>query len=164
MFFYGLTLFVFFRWIKSPDWRLALAFGLSLGLGFSSKYMMVLFALSLTPVLFTSVALRRALFKNLHWVVLGGLLMGGMAVLSWIMYGVIQGSSDPRASTRFTGSESDMMFMFGIFALVFFFGLTSFVAGLWQVIFGKRNLILVWIMLGLGGIFMLAGAVVRYLD
>ena len=97
-------------------------------------------------------------------VVLSGLLMGGMAVLSWVMYGVIQGGSDPKASTRFTGSESDMMFMFGIFALVFFFGLTSFVAGLWQVIFGKRNLILVWIMLGLGGIFMLAGAVVRYLD
>ena len=97
-------------------------------------------------------------------VVLGSVLMGGMAVLSWIMYGVIQGSSDPRASTKFTGSESDMMFMFGIFALVFFFGLTSFVAGLWQVIFGKRNLILVWIMLGLGGIFMLAGTIVRYLE
>jgi hypothetical protein len=97
-------------------------------------------------------------------VVLGSLLMGGMAILSWIMYGVIQGSSDPRASTKFTGTESDMMFMFGIFALVFFFGLTSFVAGLWQVIFGKRNLILVWIMLGLGGIFMLAGTIVRYLQ
>jgi len=97
-------------------------------------------------------------------VVLGGALMAGMAVLSWVMYGVIQSSSDPRASTRFTGSESDMMFMFGIFALVFFIGLTSFVAGLWQVIFGKRNLILVWIMLGLGGIFFLIGTAVRYMQ
>lgn len=96
-------------------------------------------------------------------VVLGALLMGGMAVLSWIMYGVIQGSSDPRASTKFTGSESDMMFMFGIFALVFFIGLTAFAAGLWQIIFGNRNIWLVWIMAALGGIFILVGAAVRYL-
>ena len=96
-------------------------------------------------------------------VVLGTFLMGGMAVLSYVMYGVIQGSSDPRASTKFTGSESDMMFMFAVFALVFFIGLTAFAAGLWQIIFGRRNLILVWIMLGLGGIFIIVGAVVRYL-
>lgn len=96
-------------------------------------------------------------------VVLGTLLMGGMAVLSWMMYGVIQSSSDPRASTRFTGSESDMMFMFGIFALVFFIGLTAFLAGVWQLIFGKRNLWLVWIILGLGGIFFVIGTAVRYL-
>ncbi|HQU94466.1 MAG TPA: hypothetical protein PLK77_19370 [Pyrinomonadaceae bacterium] len=96
--------------------------------------------------------------------VLGALLMGGMAVLSWVMYGVIQNSSDPRATTRFTGSESDMMFIFAIFGLVFFIGLTSFVAGLWQVIFGKRNLILVWVMLALGGIFFIVGTVVRALD
>lgn len=95
-------------------------------------------------------------------VVLGTLLMGGMAVLSWVMYGVIQ-NSDSRASTRFTGSESDMMFMFGIFALIFFIGLTAFSAGLWQIIFGRRNLWLVWAMLGLGGIFFILGTAVRYL-
>lgn len=96
-------------------------------------------------------------------VVLGGALMGGMAVLSWMMYGVIS-NNDPRASTRFTGSESDVMFMFAIFALVFFIGLTAFSAGLWQVIFGKRNLILVWIMLGLGVIFFVVGTAVRYMQ
>ena len=42
--------------------------------------------------------------------------------------------------------------------------LTAFTAGLWQVIFGKRNLILVWIMLALGGIFFIIGTIVRYLD
>ena len=96
-------------------------------------------------------------------VVLGTALMVGIAVLSWVMYGVIN-NNDPRASTKFTGSESDMMFMFGVFALVFFIGLTSLAAGLWQVIFGKRNLILVWIMLGLGGIFFLIGTAVRYMQ
>lgn len=95
--------------------------------------------------------------------VLGGILMGGMAVLSWVMYGVIN-NTDPRANTKFTGSESDMLFMFAIFGLVFFIGLTAFTAGLWQVVFGRRNLILVWIMLGLGGIFFIIGTIVRYLD
>ena len=89
--------------------------------------------------------------------------MAGMAVLSWIMYGIIN-NNDPRASTKFTGTENDMLFMFAIFGLVFFIGLTSFVAGLWQVIFGKRNLILVWIMLALGGIFFIVGTIVRGLD
>ncbi|MDI1241550.1 MAG: hypothetical protein PSX80_06480 [bacterium] len=96
-------------------------------------------------------------------VVLGGALMGGMAVLSWVMYGVIS-NNDPRASTKFTGSDSDMMFMFAVFALVFFIGLTAFTAGLWQVIFGRRNLILVWTMLALGGIFFLVGTAVRYMQ
>ncbi len=96
-------------------------------------------------------------------VVLGGALMGGMAVLSWVMYGVIN-NNDPRAGTRFTGSESDMMFMFAVFALVFFIGLTAFTAGLWQVVFGRRNLILVWIMLALGGIFFIVGTAVRYMQ
>ena len=96
-------------------------------------------------------------------VVLGGALMGGMAVLSWVMYGVIH-NNDPRAGTKFTDSESDMMFMFGIFGLVFFIGLTALVSGLWQIIFGKRNLILVWIMLGLGGIFFIVGTIVQYLN
>ena len=96
-------------------------------------------------------------------VVLGGGLMVGMAVLSWIMYGIVN-NNDPRASTKFTGTESDMMFIFGIFALVFFFGFVAFVAGLWQVVVGKRNLILVWIMLGLGGIFFFVGTVVKYLN
>src|SRR5690349_8966120 len=96
-------------------------------------------------------------------IVLGGALMAGMAVLSWVMYGVIN-NNDPRASTKFTGTENDMMFMFAIFGLVFFIGFTSLVAGLWQVIFGKRNLILVWIMLALGGIFFIVGTIVRGLD
>jgi hypothetical protein len=54
--------------------------------------------------------------------------------------------------------------MFAVFALVFFIGLTAFTAGLWQVVFGRRNLILVWIMLGLGGIFFILGIAVRYMQ
>jgi len=54
--------------------------------------------------------------------------------------------------------------MFGIFALVFFFGFTAFVAGLWQVIFGKRNLWLVWIMLGWGAILVFIGSAVQGLS
>ena len=95
---------------------------------------------------------------------LGSLLMGGMAVLSFVMYGLIQASRDPRATTKFTGSESDIVFMYGIFALVFFIGLTAFAAGIWQLIFGKRNLVLVWIMLGLGAIFFIVGTIVQSLS
>lgn len=76
-------------------------------------------------------------------VFLGGTLLAGMAVFAFLMFGVIQNSDNPGSTTRFTGSESAMMFIFGILALVFFFGLVAFAAGSWQLIFGRRNLILV---------------------
>lgn len=93
-------------------------------------------------------------------VALGGLLMAGMTVLSVVMAGVIANSNDPKATTRFTGSESDMVFMFSVFGLVFFFGLAAVSAGLWQLIFGRRNLLFIWVMLGLGIVFFIIGNIV----
>jgi len=96
-------------------------------------------------------------------VFLGGILVAGMAFLIFWTTNMIANSDRPGATSRFTGSKSDMMFMYSIFGLVLVFGLTSLVAGLWQVIFGRRNLMLVWIMLGLGAAFMIAGTIVQTL-
>lgn len=95
---------------------------------------------------------------------LGALLMGGMTILTVIITGVIAKSDNPKSTSRFNGSESDMVFMYSIFALVFAFGLTSAVAGVWQIIFGRGNKLLTWIILGLAIIFIIAGNVVQFLD
>lgn len=82
MFFYALSLWLFFRWQKDPSWKMSLFFGLAMGLGFSSKYMMVLFALSVLPVVLLNKKLRAAFVKQLPWLVMGG-LVGSMPVLLW---------------------------------------------------------------------------------
>lgn len=82
MFFYALSLFLYFKWERSPDVRISLAFGFAMGLGFSSKYMMVLFALSLLPLVLSTPSLRRSLIKSLPWLVVGATL-GTLPVWLW---------------------------------------------------------------------------------
>jgi len=82
MFFYALSLWVFFRWQKNPDWKISLLFGLAMGLGFSSKYMMVLFALSVVPVILLNKKLRGGFLKQVPWLIAGGLI-GSLPVLLW---------------------------------------------------------------------------------
>jgi hypothetical protein len=48
-----------------------------------------------------------------------------------------------------------------ILGFVFFFGFVSFAAGLWQLILGRRNMILIWVILGLGVVFLVGGSIFR---
>jgi 4-amino-4-deoxy-L-arabinose transferase-like glycosyltransferase len=82
LFSYALSLWAFFRWRESNQWPRALLFGLCMGLGFSSKYVMVLFPLSLLPLVLLSTELRRALIRHLGWIVLG-VLLGAFPVWVW---------------------------------------------------------------------------------
>lgn len=82
MFFYALSLLLFFKWQKAPGPKMSLLFGLSMGLGFSSKYMMVLFALSLAPVLLMNKKSRRMLLSQLPYLIAGG-VAGTLPVWLW---------------------------------------------------------------------------------
>lgn len=82
MFFYASSLLLFFKWIQNPSTRMALLFGVSMGLGFSSKYMMVLFAFSLLPVVIMQRTVRQSLWRSLPWLVIGG-LVGSLPVWLW---------------------------------------------------------------------------------
>lgn len=93
-------------------------------------------------------------------VALGLLLIGIMSIVTILVTGAITGDG----SVRFRGSDSDMMFMVSVFGVVFLFGLTALIAGLWQVVFGRRNKVIIWLMLGLGGLFFLAGQMVAFMD
>lgn len=82
MFFYALALYLLLQWEKQPTAVLAMAFGLSMGFGFSSKYMMVLFPLSALPWLFFERGLLKKTIRHLHWIVLGAII-GAMPVWLW---------------------------------------------------------------------------------
>lgn len=81
LFFYALALWCYLRWSEVGRWPWALALGLSLGCGFSSKYMMVLFALSLLPMV-TEARVRGLLLRHLPLIVLGGVI-GTFPVWFW---------------------------------------------------------------------------------
>ncbi|HLA94669.1 MAG TPA: hypothetical protein VK612_03025 [Pyrinomonadaceae bacterium] len=96
-------------------------------------------------------------------IVLGGMLIAGMSFLIVWAMNLIASSDKPGISARFNGTKSDMLFMFGVFGLVLVFGLASLVAGLWQLIFGRRNKLLVWVIVGLGVVFILIGTGVQFM-
>lgn len=54
--------------------------------------------------------------------------------------------------SEFEGGEPVQIFLFGIFGVILSFGLSVTAAGLWQVIFGRANQKLIYLLLG----FMLA--------
>lgn len=90
-------------------------------------------------------------------VVIGTVLLAGMSWLSVWMYRAISQSGAPGATTKFNGSRQMIVFIVFIFSVVLLIGFFAALQGIWQIVFGKRNKILVIIVLILGAVFMLTG-------
>ena len=86
-------------------------------------------------------------------VLCGIFLIGMMSFISFYMYGAINQTGKPGASAKFTGTQNDILMIIAIFGLVIIFGFVALIAGLWQLIFGKANKLLVYLVLGLGLVF-----------
>lgn len=97
-------------------------------------------------------------------VLLGMFLMAVIGVLSVVIFNIVRNADDPTATTRFTGSRSDVLFIICVFGVVFLVGFTSFAAGMWQIIYGKRNKYIIKAVVAFGLIFMLIGIVVSFLS
>jgi hypothetical protein len=74
------------------------------------------------------------------------LFMGGIA--GFVAY-LIYGGGIPDAATKFKGEGFKVILIFGIFGCVMLFGLVSLITGIFQLITGRRNQFLVWLMMGL---------------
>jgi hypothetical protein len=92
---------------------------------------------------------------------LGAFLVVVMGAITIWSAGMITNSGKPGSTSRFTGTKDQMYMMFAIFGFVLLFGFTSLVAGLWQLVFGKRNMILIYVILGLGVLFFVGGTLLR---
>jgi hypothetical protein len=103
--------------------------------------------------------------RMLGWVlvVIGGFLVVFMGVITIFVAQLVFQTNAPGAHARFTGSPEMELFMFGIFAFVMLFGLTSVVSGLLQVRNGRANRKLMFLMIGLGVVFIIIGRFVRYM-
>jgi hypothetical protein len=92
---------------------------------------------------------------------LGAFLVAVMGTITVAVIGVVSQSGKPGTGVRFSGTKDDMAIMFGVFGFVLLFGFVSLVAGLWQLILGRRNMILVYVLLLLGSLFLIGGSIFR---
>lgn len=88
-------------------------------------------------------------------VVLGGFIAVMMAAVAALMVGVFAQAE----ASKFRGEEDKMLFAFGIIGLTFTVGAAFAIAGVWQIIVGRRNTVIVWIALILVGILVIAGRI-----
>ena len=85
----------------------------------------------------------------------GILLLGLMGFIAYWMLGIVREGAETGHS-RFTGTQEQLMIIFGIIGLVILFGFVSLITGAWQLIVGRRNKVFTWLAAGFG-IAMLAG-------
>src|SRR5262245_60740441 len=91
--------------------------------------------------------LRQA--RRLGWfqVVIGGFLVALMGVITIVVSSVISQSGKPGATTVYTGSQSDLMFTYAIFAIVIAIGLVSIAGGIMTIRYGKTNKLILLLMI-----------------
>jgi uncharacterized integral membrane protein len=94
---------------------------------------------------------RRPLFTQTKIRILGGLItfLGAFiaAMMIYILSFVYSSINQANDSLKFTGTETQASYIYAILGLTLTAGLFFVFTGLWQIIFGRRNRILVWISL-----------------
>lgn len=88
---------------------------------------------------------------------IGAILMLMMAAISFVYASLVYAPHAHGSSVRFNGTQSDIVFAFGIFAAVIIVGFFTATAGVWQMIFGRRNRVLLWLGLAAGIVLLVGG-------
>ena len=95
---------------------------------------------------------------------LGLFLSGFMSAIAFFVTAMLmEAAKNPKTPVKFNGDEHMLIMIYLIFAGVIAMGVTMILAGLWQIIFGRRNMFLIWIFLTLIGLTFAVGGVFRAL-
>ena len=89
----------------------------------------------------------RPIWTTLQFRLISSVLILCGLFLSAVGGGLIFISARASINGSFEGGEAALVFIFGIFGVVLAFGLSVLAAGLWQVIFGRANRRLIYILL-----------------
>lgn len=85
-----------------------------------------------------------------------------MSVIAFFVTGLLmEAAKNPKTAVKFNGDEHMLIMIYLIFAGVIAMGVTIILAGLWQIIFGRRNMYLIWIFFSLIGLTFLVGGIFR---
>jgi hypothetical protein len=84
-----------------------------------------------------------------------------MGAITILVAGIVARTGQPGSTTSFQGGTKELTLIFGIFALVIAFGLTCAVAGVSQARSGRRNKILVKVLLGIFFALIAVGTLIK---
>lgn len=76
---------------------------------------------------------------------------------------LMEAAKNPKTGAKFNGDATMLVLTYLIFGAVIAMGITAFIAGLWQIIFGRRNMFLIWIFFALIFLTFFVGTVFRAL-
>lgn len=96
-------------------------------------------------------------------VFIGGFLVLLMGAVTIFVIGVVSQAADAGRSSRLMEEATVFFTIFTLFALVIMFGLVCIAGGFWQILFGKRNKFIKYIIIGLVVALLLVGWIVRWL-
>lgn len=82
--------------------------------------------------------------------IIGLIIIGMMSFIINLINHTIAQSKDPRATTKWNASPDDTNLIMTVLYVVLAFGVSGLIAGLWHLVTGKRNKILLFAMIGLG--------------
>lgn len=88
---------------------------------------------------------------------LGTILLIMMSAIVVVYAALVRAPQKPGSNIKFTGTDLDIAVAFGFFAVVLAIGFFCTAAGVWQIIFGRRNRVLLWLGIALGLTLLIAG-------
>lgn len=91
----------------------------------------------------------------------------GLVILMGVIIVLAAGTMNKPAGAsgaRFAGTDSDAFLVFLALGFVMVFGLTSVAAGLWQLLYVRRNKILIRVLIALGVIFLIGAPMLGALN
>jgi magnesium-transporting ATPase (P-type) len=90
-------------------------------------------------------------------VVLGPVLSIAMAVISFYLWRIIYYPGQPGGHSRWTGSHEMTVNAFSLFATIFVFGIVCTGAGAFMIRTGRKNIVLIVVIVLLGGVMIYFG-------
>jgi magnesium-transporting ATPase (P-type) len=82
------------------------------------------------------------------------LMMAGLSVFIGVL--IAKGSNDPETTKKLADQRNFLFVVYAFFAVLALFGLNGIVMGTWQVVTGRRNKVLMWVMFVLLALILIA--------
>ncbi|MDT7541069.1 MAG: hypothetical protein QOE33_973 [Acidobacteriota bacterium] len=95
---------------------------------------------------------------------LGSFLVLFMGTITYYVARIIYHTGEPGTGARFTGGPEMALYIFGLFGLVLIFGVACIASGAWQAHYARQNRKLMFIILGLGVLFIVIGTALRFVE
>ena len=94
-------------------------------------------------------------------VLIGLLLVGMMTTITITLAPMMLSAGRDTSGARFTGTPEQGMMILGLFSMVIVFGLASIAGGIFQMVTGRRSLVIIVIVIGLAALLWIVGANLR---